>query len=328
MNSHRWEKYKAKIIIQNFLWTETCFHGQDVTCSVELARYLCYIYYLFSLHCFSPLVLCDQKWHWRHNQTLGASLYSNAVFMRHWLFQDDWAHWRKPSWKQLWRNSRLFSSHSLCMMGDAQQKVAGHSPSWWSQASKIPLIARLHARISGVSMQFPGPLLRSLTFSSLELGSPKEEELGVEVNSLWLSVTHESQGLLEVRGTISVKHQINMVGWPVVVNKQLVREVTVDDSGNYCLESSSRKLVKAIWSNIHYEPSVPLALSLGGLDGVLPSLWQLRSSSLFSPFRARNTCEDSGVYLWGCAVQLVATRHTWLPKAQAVASKNWDVLWV
>lgn len=132
------------------------------------------------------------------------------------------------------------------MMGDAQQKVAGHSPSWWSQASKIPLIARLHARISGVSMQFPGPLLRSLTFSSLELGSPKEEELGVEVNSLWLSVTHESQGLLEVRGTISVKHQINMVGWPVVVNKQLVREVAVDDSGNYCLESSSRKLVKAI----------------------------------------------------------------------------------
>lgn len=46
----------------------------------------------------------------------------------------------------------------------------------------------------------------------------------------------------------------------------------VDDSGHYCLESPRRKLVKAIGTNINYEPSTPLALSLGVLGGVWSSL--------------------------------------------------------
>jgi hypothetical protein len=57
-----------------------------------------------------------------------------------------------------------------------------------------------------LGLRFPAPFL-SLSSTALERGSHRDEELWVEVNSLWLSVTLRVLGLvIEVRG-VSLSHE-------------------------------------------------------------------------------------------------------------------------
>lgn len=90
----------------------------------------------------------------------------------------------------------LFSSHSLGMVDNDEEKTAHYSPSRGRMAESLrdPFLIRSHRLCVGSACSFLH-FSSSLSSSSLELGSHEEEELGVEVHSLWLTVTHESQGL-------------------------------------------------------------------------------------------------------------------------------------
>lgn len=166
-------------------------------CSMKywISRYLCCSYHLLSLFCGSPFAVWPELTLKAPPSRKGWSRFKCCICEASTL----------PGWlttlKKAILKTTLKEFKACCLpqpVCDGRRQTerwdAHRSPSWMVTAPR-PLLTRPHDRTCGARVQFFALLLRSQSSSSLKPHSHKEEELRVEADSLWLSVTRDSQGL-------------------------------------------------------------------------------------------------------------------------------------